>query len=252
MSKLSGAEFLNYLSTELDEKTKAVFDQAIDQYLIENHPVQYIVGYTYFYGYKMEVNDNVLIPRRETEELVGYVLATYDELFDGKKVKAVDVGTGSGNIAIAIKCEEPNIDMYATDISQEAINVAKRNAKNNNVEISFMVGDMLKPLIDNNLKFDLLVSNPPYIPDKEYVENIVKDNEPHIALFGGTEGMNFYEEILSGASKILNRPAAILFEHSYNKKAEMINLSNKYFPDSEVEVIKDLQGKDRFTIIKVK
>ncbi len=199
----------------------------------------------------MKVNKDVLIPRFETEELVGYILSYYDEIFKTKKIKVVDIGTGSGNIAIALAKEEPNMEVSASDISPEAIEVAKENAKNNDAKVNFVVGDMLEPFIKSGEKFDILVSNPPYIPDTEFVEDIVKDNEPHLALFGGSDGMKFYDMILKDADKILNYPALIAFEHSYNKKEQMINLAKKYFSDSQVEVIKDMQGKDRMTFIKI-
>ena len=199
----------------------------------------------------MKVNKDVLIPRFETEELVGYILSYYDEIFKTKKIKVVDIGTGSGNIAIALAKEEPNMEVSASDISPEAIEVAKENAKNNDAKVNFVVGDMLEPFIKSGEKFDILVSNPPYIPDTEFVEDIVKDNEPHLALYGGSDGMKFYDMILKDADKILNYPALIAFEHSYNKKEQMINLAKKYFSDSQVEVIKDMQGKDRMTFIKI-
>lgn len=240
------------LHDELSEEEVLNITNAVNEYLIKNRPIQHILGYAYFYGYKMIVNENVLIPRYETEELVGYVLNKYDEVFDGKKVMVVDVGTGSGNIALALAKEEPNMTLYATDISESALEVAKENAKNNDAKITFYQGDMLNPLIERNLKFDILVSNPPYIPDSEFVEDIVRDNEPHIALFGGTDGMKFYEIILRNAHKVLNKSAIIAFEHSYNKKMEMEALVKHYFKDAEVEVIKDLQGKDRMTLVVIK
>lgn len=233
------------MPTEIYEKTL----KALDEYIINKKPVQHILGYSYFFGYKMKVDENVLIPRPETEELVGYVLSSYDQVFDGKKVNVVDVGTGSGAIAIALKKEEPNMTLWATDISDEALKVAKENASINEAEVTFYQGDMLQPLIDKNLKFDILVSNPPYIPVNEYVEDIVINNEPHIALFGGENGMNFYDTILKNASKVINTPSIIAFEHSYNKREEMHALIKKYFPNSKYETIKDLSGKDRFTII---
>lgn len=223
--------------------------KAIDEYVINKKPVQHILGYSYFFGYKMKVNEDVLIPRCETEELVGYVLSTYDDVFKGKKVDVVDVGTGSGAIAISLKKEEPNMNMYATDISDKALKVAIENAENNDADVTFYQGDMLTPLIERNLKFDILVSNPPYIPTNEYVEDIVIKNEPQVALFGGDTGMNFYDIILKNAKKVLKEPSIIAFEHSYNKKLEMHELIKKYFPNSSFETIKDLSGKDRITII---
>lgn len=249
LSGLDGANFFLKLTEELPVEEEKRFLTAIDKYLIDGIPVQHILGYSYFYGYRMIVNKEVLIPRPETEELVGYVLQKYDDVFDGQKVDVVDVGTGSGAVAVALVKEEPNMSVYATDISETALEVAVQNAKNNDANVTFYLGDMLQPLIERNLKFDILVSNPPYIPEDEYVESIVKDNEPHVALFGGVDGMYFYDIILSNASKILKDINIIAFEHSYNKGEQMINLAKKYFPNGHVELIKDLNGKDRFTII---
>ena len=237
------------INEEINDDLKSKMEKAIDMYVIEGKPVQHILGYSYFFGYKMIVNEDVLIPRPETEELVGYVLATYDDVFDGKDVKVVDVGTGSAAIAIALAKEEPHMDVCATDISDKALVTAALNVKTNEANVEFYQGDMLQPLIDRNMKFDILVSNPPYIPDDEYVEDIVKNNEPHVALFGGSDGMKFYDVILKNANQILNKPNFIAFEHSYNKKKEMHALINKYFPPAEYETIKDLSGKDRITII---
>ncbi len=249
LSGLDGANFFLKLTEELPVEEEKRFLTAIDKYLIDGIPVQHILGYSYFYGYRMIVNKEVLIPRPETEELVGYVLQKYDDVFDGQKVDVVDVGTGSGAVAVALVKEEPNMSVYATDISETALEVAVQNAKNNDANVTFYLGDMLQPLIERNLKFDILVSNPPYIPEDEYVESIVKDNEPHVALFGGVDGMYFYDIILSNASKILKDINIIAFEHSYNKGEQMIALAKKYFPEGKVELIKDLNGKDRFTII---
>lgn len=249
LSNLDGAHFLLALNDEIPEELYQKLLDACDEYIINHHPVQYILGYSYFFGYKMKVSNDVLIPRPETEELVGLVLSTYDDVFKGNKVKLVDIGTGSGAIAIALKKEEPNMEVFATDISIDAIKVAKENAKINDVEIPIFEGDMLKPLIDRNLKFDILVSNPPYIPNDEFVEDIVINNEPHVALFGGEDGMNFYDVILKDAHKVLNTPNIIAFEHSYNKKKEMHALIKKYFPNAKYETLKDLSGKDRMTII---
>lgn len=249
MSGKSGAEFVASLSDEIPTEQAEKMLLAIDEYLLKNRPVQHIIGYSYFYGYKMKVSEDVLIPRPETEELVGYVLAKYDEIFMNRKVKTVDIGTGSGAIAIALAKEEPNMEVYASDISENAIIIARENANNNNAKVSFTVGNMLEPYIKENAKFDILVSNPPYIPDDEYVESIVLDNEPHIALFGGNDGMHFYDIILKNAHKILNVPNVIAFEHSFSKRAQMELLVKKYFPKGKIEQIKDLNGKDRFTII---
>ena len=249
LSGKSGAEFVAMLHDELDPSEEERLTKEIDKYIVDGIPVQHIIGHTYFYGYKMKVNKEVLIPRPETEELVGYVLSYYDDVFEGASVEVVDVGTGSGAIAIALSKEEANMKVSATDISSSAIEVASENARINDAFVNFMVGDMLEPLIERNMKFDILVSNPPYIPDSEYVEDIVINNEPHVALFGGSDGMKFYDIILSNAHKVLKTPNILAFEHGYRSKEKMIELAKKYFPNSEVISIKDLSDKDRMTVV---
>ena len=195
------------------------------------------------------MNEDVLIPRCETEELVENILYRYDEHFGGKKVDVCDLATGSGCIAITLALEEKNMSVVASDISKEALAVAKANNEKFNAGVKFLQGDMLAPL--KGRKFDIFVSNPPYIPEGEDVMSLVKDNEPNLALFGGDDGMKFYRIILSGIKPLLNKKAMICFEHGYDKKDEMIALAKKYFPTSKVEVIKDLMGRDRMTFIYV-
>ena len=191
----------------------------------------------------------MLIPRFETEELVANILASYDDFFGDEVVDVVDIGTGSGAIAISLALEEKNMRLDATDISEKALQIARKNADNLGANVNFIQGDLLEPLIKMKKKYDILVSNPPYIPNEEYVQALVKDNEPHLALFGGSDGMYFYEKILKDAHKILKDKSLIAFEHGWNQKEKMINLINKYFPNSKYEIIKDINGKDRITII---
>ena len=231
--------------SEIEEK----FNNIFDLYLNENKPMQYLIGTACFYGYDFIVNEDVLIPRYETEELVENILYRYDEHFGGKDVDVCDLATGSGCIAIALALEEKKMKVVATDISKEALNVAKRNNEKFNAGVKFLQGDMLNPL--KGRKFDIFVSNPPYIPEDEDVMSLVKDNEPNLALFGGSDGMKFYRIILSGVKPYLKNKAMICFEHGYDKKEEMIELSRKYFPNSKVEVLKDLEGRDRMTFIYV-
>lgn len=225
------------------------FERYVKMYVENNIPVQHIMGYETFFGHKFIVNDDVLIPRFETEELVANVLATYDEVFDGAKVKVVDVGTGSGAIGVTLAVEEPNMEVTVTELSEAALEVAKQNAAQLDADVTFYQGDMLQPLIDRGLKFDILVSNPPYIPLTEEVDPFVKDNEPHLALFGGEDGLKFYRQILKDAHKVVNKKNIIAFEHAYNHKEAMAELVRKYFPQSKFETLKDLNGKDRMTII---
>ncbi len=249
VTKLESNGLYMRMNEEISDDIVSEFDKIFDVYLYENKPIQYLIGYSNFYGYDFIVNEDVLIPRYETEELVENILYRYDEHFSGQKVNVCDLATGSGCIAISLAKEEPNMTVVATDISKEAIKVAKENNEKLGANVKFLIGDMLEPL--KGKKFDIFVSNPPYIPEDEEVMSLVKDNEPNIALFGGNDGMKFYRIILSQVKSYLNKKAMIAFEHGYDKKEEMIALAKRYFPDSKVEVLKDLEGKDRMTFIYV-
>ena len=243
------SELFLKMDEEMDPKLMEKFDNLYSDYLYKNKPIQYLIGYSNFYGYDFIVNEDVLIPRYETEELVENILYRYDEHFKGQKVNVCDLATGSGNIAITLALEEANMNVTATDISAKALDVAKKNAEKLGAKVNFIEGDMLVPV--QGMKFDIFVSNPPYIPNEELVDPLVKDNEPNIALFGGSDGMKFYDIILRGVAPLLKEKAIIAFEHGFDKKNEMIGLANKYFPNSKVEVLKDLEGKDRMTFIYV-
>ncbi len=215
------------------------------QKLEKGIPVQYIVGNVDFYGNIFEVNENVLIPRFETEELVDKTINYINEYFD-KKVKIVDIGTGSGCIAITLqKVLDTEVD--AVDISSEALEVAKRNNLNNKTKVNFIKGNLLDNLKD---KYDVLISNPPYIEyDDPEVMDIVKNNEPHLALYADNKGLACYEEILKNANKYLNKKSLIAFEIGYKQASSIKEIISKYFKDSIVKVEKDLQNRDRFIFI---
>lgn len=247
ITSMSSPELYSHLGDECSKEIEEKFKKALDLHVIDNKPVQYIIGLAPFYGYDFKVNENVLIPRYETEELVENVLLKYDEYFKGQEVRVCDVGCGSGCIGITLKLEEPKFDVTITDISKDALEVARANATKLGANINILQGDMLEPL--KGQKFDILVSNPPYIPDDEEVMSLVKDNEPNIALFGGKDGLKFYDIILSGAKDILNEKSIIAFEHGYNKREEMRTLCKKYFPHSTIISLKDMQGLDRMTIV---
>ena len=238
------------IDNEVDEKVLNKFNEGINR-LLNDEPLNYVLGYTYFYGYQIMVNNNVLIPRYETEELVGLILSKYDEYFNNQKIDICDVGTGSGAIAIALKKEEDNMNVYASDISKDALDVAKINAKNNDCDINFLQGSMLQPYIDNNIKVDILVSNPPYIKETETIESSVLDFEPHIALFGGNDGLKFYRDIFENAHKILKDKALLFFEMGYDQKENLTALARNYFPDSSIEVYRDINNKDRMLMIRL-
>lgn len=210
---------------------------------LENgEPVQYIVGNVDFYGYNFIVNKNVLIPRFETEELVDRTIK-YIKKYLSDNLDIVDLGTGSGCIAITLK-KELNCNVDAVDISKKALEVAKLNAKNNNVDINFIEGDMLKPL---SKKYDVIISNPPYISYNEEIEDLVKNNEPHSALYAEDEGLYYYKEIIKNANNYLKGKAIIAFEIGYLQGPILKEYAYNYFDNVIVE--QDLSGKDRFLFI---
>ena len=238
------------LDKQIDKRVETKFLNGIDR-LLKDEPMNYVLGYSYFYGYKFIVNKDVLIPRPETEELVGLILSQYDEYFKGQKINICDVGTGSGAIGIALKKEEDNLNVYASDISKDALEVARINAKNNDCDITFLEGSMLEPYIENNIKVSIFVSNPPYIKTDENIEASVYDYEPHVALFGGDDGLKYYREIFENLNKIINPGALAFFEMGYDQKDNLSSLAKSYFPNSDIKVFKDINNKDRMLMIKM-
>jgi len=214
------------------------------QRLNNGEPVQYIVGNVNFYGNIIKVNKDVLIPRFETEELVSRTISYIKQYFN-TKIDIVDIGTGSGCIAVTLK-KEINCDMDAVDISNKAIEVAKNNAKLNNVDINFYLGNILEPL---NKKYDVIISNPPYISHDEEIMDLVKNNEPHSALYADDNGLYFYKEILSKAHKYLKKQSIIAFEIGYMQGKKIMSIAEQYFPNSIIKLERDLQNKDRFIFI---
>lgn len=232
---MTDIEYLNkYLKKEKLEKGIQQLEKGI--------PVQYIVGNVDFYGYKIDVNPNVLIPRFETEELVSKTI----EYLKGKQnIKIADIGTGSGCIAITLK-KKLNCEVDAVDISYEALEMARNNAIKNNVDIEFYQGNLLEPLQD---KYDLIISNPPYIDREEEIMDIVKKNEPAIALYADNHGLACYEEILKNCKPYLNPKAMIAFEIGYLQGQAITNLVTEYLKDVTIKIEKDMQGRDRFVFI---
>lgn len=213
--------------------------------LESGEPVQYIVGNVDFYGYELDVNKNVLIPRRETEELVEEVIKRSQEFYCPT---IIDIGTGSGAIAISLS-KELNTHVYASDISSVALDVAKKNAVKNDANITFFEGNMLKPFAEKNIKVDIIVSNPPYIKEDEEIEDIVKNNEPHLALYAKNKGLEFYESILKDAKHVLNDKFLIAFEIGYEQANDIKELVKKYLGNVKVEIKKDLSSKDRMLFV---
>ena len=234
---------------EVSSELEAKFLAGMEEYY-QGKPIQYIKGVENFFGRDFKVNEDVLIPRYETEELVENILYRIDDYFaEYQSITLCDVGTGSGAIATSLALEEPRLKVFATDISLKAVTVAKDNAKNLGANIEFMVGDMLEPLLENEIKVDIFVSNPPYIPQEQEIEAMVKDNEPHVALFGGNDRIYFYRKIFQGVEPLLQERALLAFEMGFDQRELMEAALQEYFPNDPHEIIKDINGKDRMLFI---
>lgn len=210
---------------------------------LENMPLGYIFGKTNFFGYDFVVSKSVLIPRLDTEILVERVIN--DLKNENKSVSILDIGTGSGAIAVVLKKETKSI-VTAVDVSEDALEIAVQNAKNNDAEIEFVKSDLFENLSDR--KFDIIVSNPPYI-ETEVINNLsedVKNFEPHLALDGGEDGLDFYRKIIKSAPNYLNRNGKLYFEIGYNQAEAVSNLMKERFKN--IEVLKDYEGNDRVVL----
>ena len=212
--------------------------------LEEGLPVQYIVGEVDFYGNIFKVNKNVLIPRFETEQLIELTMEYISDKFDGV-VDILDIGTGSGCIAITLK-KNINCNVDAVDISSDALEVAEYNKKLNDVDINLFKSDMLSNV---SKKYDVIISNPPYIGREEDIQGIVEKNEPHIALYADNDGLYYYEEILKNCKKNLKDNFIIAFEIGKSQGKLVKNLALKYLDNIDVFIKKDLNYLDRFVII---
>lgn len=232
------------LLLRLDEEIDSIILNDIDK-LKQNIPVQYILGYAYFYKSRFIVNKNVLIPRFDTEILVDEALKVINNYYKNKNISVVDVGTGSGCIAISLKKEIPVINIDAIDISLEALEVAKKNAKENNVSINYIHNDLL-----NNIskEYDIIISNPPYIDINENIDALVRNNEPKLALFSNNKGLYHYEQILIQSKSILKKSGFILFEIPSNRDDEIVSLFSKYY--NNIKIIKDYNNLSRVVIIR--
>ncbi|HEX8015929.1 MAG TPA: peptide chain release factor N(5)-glutamine methyltransferase [Flavobacterium sp.] len=209
-------------------------------------PIQYLLGKTSFYGLDFEVNENVLIPRPETEELVEWIINENKITDKTKKLKILDIGTGSGCIAISLAKNLPNAEVYGIDVSKKAIETAKRNAINNNVNVTFMFLDILDTE-ELKYNFDIIVSNPPYVRnlEKQEIKKNVLDYEPHLALFvDDNDALVFYRKITGLAHKSLSEKGQLYFEINQYLGKEMTELLEK-MDFKNVELRKDIYDNDR-------
>lgn len=237
----------------LSDSVKESYFQAIYDH-VKGVPIQHIMGFEEFYGRKFGVNSDVLIPRPETEELIFEAVKRINHTFSNLNgLRLIDIGTGSGIIAITMKMECPLLDVTAIDISPQALNVAKTNAMNLKADIDFLHGDLLQPILNKQEKVDIILSNPPYIPDEDIhvLSEVVKDHEPHQALFGGVDGLDYYRKLMQQIPLIIQKKAVIGFEIGMGQGKQVAKLLNETFPNGHTEIVYDINGKDRMVFCQL-
>lgn len=243
---LKGLNLTDFLLTLRKEVTKEDQDliATIFQNLSQHIPAQYIIGHTLFHGLKLEVNPHVLIPRPETEELVELILKENKDTH----LRVLDIGTGSGAIALALAQARPDWQLTALDISPEALAVAKRNAQANHLTVNFQESDVLEQVMGT---YDIIVSNPPYISKKDMNEvglNVLH-SEPHLALFAAEDGLAIYRKIAEQAGDYLTPRGKIYLEIGYKQGQAVSELFQQQFPEKRVRIIQDAFSKDRKVVI---
>lgn len=240
---LSKPEIILNQEKELTKKEYKSYQKIINK-LQKGTSIQYITNKAYFYGEEFFVNKNVLIPRPETETLVEDANNLIKKYFKDQKLKVLDIGTGSGIIAITLNKLNKNLQTTATDISKKALKVAKKNQKIHQTNIEFIHTDLYKNVKG---KFDVIISNPPYIEkNSKKIENQVLKNEPHLALFGGKDGLDYYRNILKNIKQIINEKHIIAFEIGENQGKKIEKIIKKQFPTDKVTIKKDYNKFDRY------
>ena len=243
LKNLSFTDFVFALQQEVTEEEKQ-FVEEIFKKLAAHIPAQYIIGHAEFFGMQLKVDERVLIPRPETEELVELILA--ENLKDNLKV--LDIGTGSGAIALVLAKNRPDWSVTAADISQDALELATENANVQNLNLSFIKSDCFSEI---SSKYDIIVSNPPYISRADEVEvglNVLH-SEPHLALFADEDGLAIYRRIAEDSKDYLNDGGKIYLEIGYKQGQSVPYLFRKNFPEKRVRTLKDQFGQDRMVVI---
>ena len=243
LKNLSFTDFVFALQQEVTEEEE-VFVKEIFQQLSAHKPAQYIIGQADFYGMQLKVDERVLIPRPETEELVELILAENPET----NLSVLDIGTGSGAMALALAKNRPDWSVTAADISQDALDVASENAKKQNLQIFLKKSDCFTEISE---KYDIIVSNPPYISreDESEVGLNVLYSEPHLALFADEDGLAIYRRIAEDAKDYLKDGGKIYLEIGYKQGQSVPELFRKYLPEKSVRTLKDQFGQDRMVVV---
>lgn len=244
MFKLYNVEYTLALSEPISGAHKKLYETFLKR-VLNGEPYQYVVGFAHFYDETFIVNEDVLIPRFETEELVALIL----EQEPGEGITIADVGTGSGAIGVSLAKHSRN-QIYMSDKFPKALSVAEKNKNilnENSGKVDYLLGDMFEPYIHNDIKVDVLVSNPPYI-DRSEVDVMSEDTlnfEPHNALFANDDGLFYYKHMVSNLDKILNVGGRVYFEIGYRQGHVIREYIQSVWPSVNVEIIKDINNHDR-------
>jgi len=229
-----------------DEMRDAPLFDELARRVISGEPLQYVIGEAVFLNRRFAVDESVLIPRPETEELATMAIR---KLVARPHVRVIDLGTGSGCIAISLKLALPSLTVLATDISSQALEIAKKNAAALSADITFYQGDWLVPLLDHNLMVDAIVCNPPYIESRATVDPVVYEYEPHLALFA-PKGTFHHRLIIEQARDVLRPHGFLMLEIDEGQAETLADIATNSFPDAKIEISRDLQGKNRFLTIE--
>ena len=238
-------ELVSRLRQEMPESIYNVWQQDLKK-VREGLPPQYIIGSCEFYGLRFKVTEATLIPRPETEELVENCLSTNDKT---KPLKILDIGTGTGAIALTLKHEAPMWDVTASDISSEALAIAGQNKRKLGLEVRLVEGDLIEPV--KTELFDIIVSNPPYIAEDEWdvMDESVREYEPKLALFAPNQGLEIYERLAQELPSITHEKSKIYLEIGYLQGESVVSLFKETFPNHKVMCQKDFFGQDRMIIV---
>lgn len=235
-----GTAFYLFLDEHLRDDQTQLMD-SLEQRLLQGEPLAYVIGETNFFGLPLQVDSRVLIPRPETEELVEWMLSNHPS----EVLQVADVATGSGNIALALKAHRPEWKVTGSDVSLDALTVARNNGLRLGLEVQWLQGNLLDPHLQGGLKYHLIVANLPYVAYDDELQASVFHYEPHLALFADHQGLALYEAFFAALPQVLISGGDVYLEFGANQQEAIHQRLNQFLPQMEWEFRKDRFGRDR-------